>query len=138
MDRIPARTQCDSLWLGADQDPEPPPPSGRNSALSPPISDNIRDIAMMTDVSLKDGSSRGDGRVIGAVLTWLMEMGGLAAANTLACATVGAAWATTTAGMIPSVVLASRVADERQNPTSSGSTPPIIIRLNREYGQFWT
>jgi PPE-repeat protein len=97
-------------------------------------------IAMMTGVSLQGLTSVAMAGSSVPFLTWLMEMGGLAAVNALACATVGAAWATTTAGMIPSpVVLANRVAEMNAEATNFfGINTPIIIELNREYGQFWT
>ena len=97
-------------------------------------------IAMMTGVSLQGLTSVAMAGSSVPFLTWLMEMGGLAAVNALACSTVGAAWATTTAGMIPSpVVLANRTAEMNAEATNFfGINTPIIIELNREYGQFWT
>lgn len=97
-------------------------------------------IGLMTGVSLQGLSSVAMAMSSMPFLAWLGEMGALAATNAMACGLVGGAWGTATAGLIPSpVVTANRVAEANAEATNFfGVNTPLIMELNREYGQFWT
>ena len=97
-------------------------------------------IAAMTGVSLQGLTSVAMAASSVPFLAWLAEMGALAAVSATARAIVAASWGAATAGLIPTpVVTANRIAEAQAEATNFfGINTPLIMELNREYGQFWT